>query len=102
MMIKNVFYAQQPNSVIINARGAKAIIEMPVDVSEIETEDGSQWKAEKVYYTETMNAPGLQKRVEENYDLWIEVAKQPAPQEVSLQDVVEAINALTDIIMGEE
>lgn len=98
MMIENVYYATQPDRVLVTAKGKRAIIEFPIGVSE--TEEG--WVAETVYSIETMNTQNLEKRVNANYELWLELAKKPEPQTTELSDVVEAINALTEIVLGGE
>lgn len=102
MQTKNVYYSEQPESVIVNAFGDKAIIEFPVNVTEVEAEEGASWLAETVYCFETMNTPNLKERVEANYEAWLELAKKPAPQVTALDDVVEALNALTEIVLGGE
>lgn len=102
MQTKSVYYSEQPDRVIVNAKGSKAIVEIPVNVTEIETEDGKNWLAEVVYSFETMNTPNLKERIENAFDKWLEVAKKPAPQTTELTDVVEALNALTEIILGGE
>lgn len=101
MLIRNVYYAEQPDEVIVTERGGKAIIEFPTDVSEIETEDGTQYKADVVYYIETAATPNLKGRVEAEFDAWLDLAKIPAVQPTTLDDVVEALNALTEIVIGE-
>ena len=101
MQIKNVYYAEQPEAVIVNERGGKAVVEMPVGVTEIETEDRHEWLAETVYYIETTSTPSLKERVEAEYEDWLEIAKYPVPQPASIADVVDALNALTEIVIGE-
>lgn len=98
MMIENVYYPTRPDRVIVKVKNKRAIIEFPTGVSE--TEEG--WKAEVVYSVETMNTPNFEKRVSENYDTWLALAKKPDPQTTELSDVVEAINALTEIVLGGE
>ena len=101
MQIRNVYYAEPPENVIVNERGGKAVVEMPVNVIEIEEEDRHEWFAETVYYIETTATPNLKERVEAEYEDWLEVAKIPAPQPASISDVVDALNALTEIVIGE-
>lgn len=100
MQTRNVYYSSQPNRVIVNAAGKKAVIEFPIGVTEIETEEGKSWLAETVYSVETMATPNLETRVEANYDAWLELAKKPEPQSAVLEDVVDALNALTEIVLG--
>lgn len=101
MQTKNVFYGERPDRVIVRSKGGEAIVELPVNVSEVEREDGTEWKAETVYSIRTMDRPNLKERVEANYEAWLDAAKKVAePQATSLGDVVEAINALTDLILG--
>lgn len=101
MQIRNVYYAEPPENVIVNERGGKAVVEMPVNVIEIEEEDRHEWFAEIVYYIETTATPNLKERVEAEYEEWLEVAKIPTPQPASISDVVDALNALTEIVIGE-
>lgn len=100
MQIKNVYYAERPDDVIITANKNKAVIEFPVNVTEIETEEGTQYKAATVYVLETANTTGLRQRVEDNYDAWLEKAKEPVPQTTTLEDVVDGLNALQEYIFG--
>lgn len=100
MQTKNVYYSEQPDRVIVTERGDKAIVEFPCNVTAIENEARTDFLAETVYFLETMPTPNLKNRVEAEYDAWLEAAKTPAPQAVNLTDVVDAINALTEIVLG--
>lgn len=100
MQTKNVYYSNQPDRVIVTERGGKAIVEFPCDVTEITSEEKTEWLAETVYFIETMATPNLKARVEAEFEAWLEAAKEPTPQPTSLEDVVEALNVLTDIIIG--
>lgn len=100
MMTKNVYFAEQPDRVIVTANGANAVVELPVDVTEVETEDGVQYCADIVYSISTKNTPNLKERVEANYDAWLEVASVVEPQKATLDDAIEAINTLTDLVIG--
>lgn len=100
MQTKNVYYAQPPEKVIVTANGNKAMVEIPVNISRIENEEQVLFMAETVYSVATANTSNLKERVMNNIDAWIEIAKKTEPQEVSMSDVVDAINALTDIVLG--
>ena len=101
MMIKNVHYGERPNKIIVYRNGGKAIVEFPINVTEIPTEDGSQWLAETVYSIRTMDRENLEERIDANYAAWLEAAKNAVePQAPNLTDVVDAINTLTDLILG--
>lgn len=100
MQTRKVYYAERPDSVIVTAHGSKAVVELPVNISEVETEDGVQYLAEAVYYLATRNTPGLKERVEANYNAWLEVASEIEPEKATLDDAIEAINALTDLVLG--
>lgn len=102
MQTKNVYYSAQPERVMVTARGERAVIEFPINVTEVETEEGTQWLAESVYSVETVATADLKSRVEQNYEAWLEVAKIIEPQKASIDDVVDALNALTDMILGGE
>lgn len=100
MLIRNVYYGEQPDNVIINERGGRAVVEFPIDVTEIPTEDGVQYKADKVYWLETSATPNLRARVEAEYEAWLELAKTPIAQPATLEDVVDAVNVLAEIVIG--
>lgn len=100
MRTKNVYYAERPDRVIVTANGDTACVEMPVDITEIETEDGVQYHADTVYFIQTRNTPDLKQRVEHNYDAWIAVAQVIESPRTTVDDLVEAINALTDMVIG--
>ena len=101
MMIKNEHYGERPNKVIVRSNGKEAVVEFPLNVTEIQTEDGSQWLAETVYSMRTKDRPNLEERVSANYDAWLEAAKKAVdPQTPQLSDVVDALNTLTDLILG--
>ena len=100
MQTNNVYYAEQPQRVVVTSRGDKAVVEFPIGVSKEATEEGEQWKADKVFSLETRNRDHLAEVVESNYDAWLEKAQQIEPQTASLSDVVDALNALTDLILG--
>ena len=97
MQTKNVYYATQPDAVIITENGGKAVIEFPVNVTEIELEEGTQYLAESVYYLNTRSTPNLRQRVEANYDAWLEKAKADEPQE---EEAVDTVEILLDILEG--
>lgn len=100
MQIKNVYYGERPNRVIVTERGGRAVVEMPVNVREIETEDRTEWFAETVYYLFTTATPNLEARVEAEYEDWLELAKIPVVAPATLSDVIDAINTLTEIVIG--
>lgn len=102
MQTRNVYYAERPDDVIITANGESALIEFPVDVTEIVSDEGTQYKAKVVYSLKTRNTPNLTGRVLEHKDVWLAAAKVPEPQKTELSDVVEAINALTELVIGGE
>lgn len=101
MQTNNVYYSDRPDNVMVTANGSKAIVDFPINVTEIEMEDGAQYKAEIVYSILTVNTPNLKNRVEADYDAWLEIAMTPEPQKAELSDVIEAVNALTEMIIGE-
>lgn len=101
MLTKNVCYTSQPNRSIVYHHGDNAIVEFPVNVVEVTTEDGSQWLAEKVYSIRTRYTPGLENRVTVNYEAWFEAAKKAIdPQTPTMADLVDAVNTLTDLLIG--
>ena len=102
MQTKNVIYSEQPTQTMIYSNGKRARVEFPVNVTEIETEEGTQWKAEKVYFLETAYTETLASRIEANYAEWLDKAKQTEVQPATMSDVVDALNALQDLVLGGE
>lgn len=100
MRTRNVYYAERPDKVIVTANGDTACVEIPVDITEIETEDGVQYRADTVYSIQTRNTPDIKQRVEKDYYAWIAVAQTIEPPKTTVDDLVEAINALTDMVIG--
>lgn len=77
------------------------MVNFPADVVETKTDDGqTMWIAGTVYSMETMYTPNLADRIEADYDAWLELASEPVVGETTIADIVESINALTDIILG--
>lgn len=105
MVVKNVCYAAMPDEVIVKQRGIRAVVEIPENVTEItyerDGEDVTEYVAEKVYCINTQYTKNLRERVLADKEAWKEVARQIAPVDTTLADVVEAINALTEIVLGE-
>lgn len=102
----NIHYSERPGKFEIRTSGSKAVVVFPVNVSEvtIEDEDGErvEYIAEKVYEYETTNTPNLADRVNRNYAKWLAVAAVPDSPKTTIADLEEAINTLTDIILGGE
>ena len=104
MLTRNVHYSEQPDSVMITSNGSISVIEFPINVTAYQKEDGEEtiweWVAEKVYSVETVTTNNLKERVESRYSDWLELAKKAEPTETTISDLVEAINALTDMVIG--
>lgn len=100
MQTKNVYYAHRPEKIIITENNGYAVVELPVNVSEVETADGMQYLAETVYYVKTKATTNLKSRVKKKYSAWLEVASVIEPQRATLDDAIEAINTLTDLVIG--
>ena len=103
MLTRNVHYTEMPESVVVYQNGDNATVEFPLDVTEVTREDGAtEYVAAEVYSLRTRNTPNLKDRVLDNYEAWLTIAELPEPQKAELSDVVEAINVLTDLILGGE
>lgn len=100
MQTKNVHFSERPESVIVTTVGRKATIDFPVGITEVEKEDGMEYVAETVYTMSTIATPRLKERIDANYEEWLNIAKQPVKQAPEMYDIIEAINALTDLIIG--
>ena len=104
MLTRNVYFTERPENVIVTRFGNTYCcrIDLPVNIEEVETGEGeTQWKAD-VYSVEAGYTVDIKERVEENYDAWMEVAQAVIAPEPTIQDVVEAMNELTDLILGGE
>ena len=103
MLTRNVHYSARPENVVVYQNGDNATVEFPLDVTEVTREDEiTEYVAAEVYSLHTRNTPDLKKRVTDNYEAWLAIAELPEPQKAELSDVVEAINTLTDLILGGE
>lgn len=100
MQIKNVYYNGLPDKVVITTRGKKAIIEFPINPQKTDNLETDEYYCETVYLVETGNTPNLKERVLTDYDTWLNIASQPTPQTATVEDVIEAINVLTELIIG--
>ena len=100
MQTNGVYYASRPSRVMVTTFGDNANIEFPINVREVEAEDGTQYFAEKVFSLRTKATDDLLARVEANYEAWLEIAKLVKPPQTTVEDLVEAINALTDMVLG--
>ena len=105
MLTRSVFYSQEPERVSVHRigrTGYTARVDFPVNVQQVIMPDEEpQYKAD-VYSVEVGFTVGLKERIENNYEAWLAVAKEiPAPQP-TINDVIEAVNELTDIILGGE
>ena len=123
MLIKDVTYNELPEPCEIRRAGGKAVIVFPTNIEEVTVEDISepevnsqgglpemgvqsstitQYIAHNVYQLETNWTPNLAQRVSDNYQAWLTKAKIPETKEATLADVIEAVNALTEVILGGE
>lgn len=101
MQTKNEHFGERPDRVVVRRNGKYALVLFPLNVTEVQTEDGSQWLAETVYSMRTMDRPDLKDRVNANYEAWLEVAKKAVePQTPTMADLVDAVNTLTDLLIG--
>ena len=105
MLTRNVHYSEQPEYVMITSNGNMACVEFPINVERRVIGDGEEsryeWVAEKVYSLMTKNTPNLEERINANYEEWLAKAKEPSTEKVTMEDLIEAIDALTDIVIGE-
>lgn len=88
----------------MNSCGSVSVAEFPINVTEITIEgdeERTEYVAEAVYSLITGTTANLEKRINEDYEAWLEKAKEVEPQKASLDDVIEAVNALAEIVVGE-
>lgn len=75
-------------------------MEFPLNVTEVEAEEGTHYVAEMVYSLSTTATSDLADRIEANFDAWLKKAKEPEMPQTTLEDVVEAVNMLQELIIG--
>lgn len=103
MLTRNVYYSQRPDRVIVNRigeNGNTCRVDLPVNIEEVEAQEGeTQFKAD-VYSITAGYTANIAQRVEANYEAWLTVAKEVPQPEPTIQDVIDAVNELTDLILG--
>ena len=102
MLTTNVHYSERPHRFEIQSNGQKACVECPLNITEVETEEGTEFVAASVYSLETVYTPNLAERIEANFEAWLKKAKEPEMPQTTLEDVVEAVNMLQELIIGGE
>lgn len=104
MQTKNVYYSTKPDRVMVTAKGDKALIEFPTDVTEVANEEGTQWCAKVVYSIVTFARKNLKQIVERNYDAWLKIAQIVAPSETQLSndDIANALIELAELIATQD
>lgn len=102
MLIRNVCYQEMPERFEVRRHGGKmATVLFPTEIIETEDPEGNtQYLAKKVYVLETGWTQGIEERISGRFDAWLAKAKEPQEAATTLDDLVEAINTLTDIVMG--
>lgn len=104
MLTRNVYYAERPDPVQVFriGLGYTCRVDLPVNIREIQNDEGDTQFVADVYSVTAGYTPGIKERIEADYNGWLAVAKEiPAPQP-TIQDVIEAVNELADIILGGE
>ncbi len=105
MLIKNVYYSQQPPQFEIRRSDRKAVVLFPTDVTRVpanEEDEEPGYLAENVYYLVTGWTENLESRILSDPSKWLKVAKIPTPVQTTIPDLEEAINTLTEIVLGGE
>lgn len=103
MMTKNVYFSTRPDEVIVTVKGDRAIVEFPLEVSEVTTDDGVQWCAKRVYSLFTFARKNLKELIERNYEQWLNRAMQTvSADKVTLDDVASALVELADMIATQD
>lgn len=100
MQTKNVYYAEEPDRVMVTTCGDNALVEFPIGVTKVQADDGVQYLAKKVYSLKTRATANLKERIERNYDAWLDMAQVEEIPQTTISDLVEAVNALTDMMLG--
>lgn len=101
MMTRNVCYSERPERVIVHRinNGYTARVDLPVNVREIENDEGGVSYMADVYSLEAGYTPHLKERVEADYDGWMGIAAEVPTPQPTLQDVIEAVNILTEMVV---
>lgn len=105
MLTKNVQFAERPENVMICrvGNGFTCRIDFPVNIREVEMgeENEVQYLAD-VYSVNANYTEGMQERVENEFDFWFAKANEIEIPQPTIQDAIDAINALTEIVLGGE
>ena len=105
MLTRGVYFANRPNRVEVHRIGEQGYtcrVDFPVNIQEIENDDGDvQYRAD-VYSLECGYTEGIAARINQNYEDWLAVAKEIIVPQPTVQDAIDAINALTEIVLGGE
>ena len=100
-MQTNVYYAERPDRVIVTVHGDKAVIEFPVGITEEQTEDGTQWRADTVYSIVTRFRDRLKEAVEAGYEAWLNTARKRSEDEARKASKL-TMDDLTEITVDQE
>ena len=92
--MQKAYFTQEPGRVwYIPQTDGSAEVWLRRNIEEIETEEGTQWRADEVTFTTRLT----EEEVLEQADSYF--IEEP---ETTISDLVEAIDILTGIIIGEE
>lgn len=101
MLTKNVQFAKKPDKVMIRRiqNGYMCYVDLVENIREMKENEETNYIAD-VYSVQAGYTAGLKERVERDYEKWLMVAKDiPAPQP-TVTDIVDAINALAELVIG--
>lgn len=103
MLLKDVWFSHRPEKIIINKINStyQAKVDLPVNIKKHTDAEGDYYTAD-VYTLIVGYSNTLKEQVEKDYDKWVAMAATSLPVEPTLQDAIDAINALTEIVLGGE
>lgn len=104
MLTKNVNYTARPNDVVVNRIGDtyRARVDLPTNIEEHINDEGEVHYTADVYSIDAGYTSNLAERVAADRDTWIARAAVELPPSPTIQDAIEAINALAEIVLGDE
>lgn len=104
-MIKKVQFAENPPEVrvIPIGNGTHARVEISNNVyTDIDSEENTIYFADLYILENVKYTPNLENRILTQKESWMKKASITLPVNPTLQDAIDAINALTEIVLGDE
>ena len=102
MLTKGVQYAHEPERVNIrrHGNGYMCTVELAENVRQEQGADGDAVWIADVYSLDAGYTAGIRERVERDRESWLAIAREIPVPKPTIEDVVDALNALTEAVIG--